>query len=100
MSRIHSADQAAEIIGNGCKASWLKEQARLRQIPFTMPGGRYGWTDAHIDEIIKMFEHRPEPRTPGRPRPRQAAPAAPAPAVTQLRGRVPKRLAALTQVPA
>lgn len=100
MALVHTADQAAEIIGNGCKASWLKEQARLRKIPFTMPGGRYGWTDAHIDEIITMFEHRPEPRTPARTRPRQAAPAVPVPAVTQLHGRVPKRLAALPQVPA
>jgi hypothetical protein len=57
---VYTADEAAAILK--CKPSWLKEKARRRQIPFTMPGGSYGWTPGHLAEIIRLFEHRPADR--------------------------------------
>jgi len=61
MALIHTAEEAAGIIGGACKASWLREKARLREIPFTMIGGSYHFTGAHIDEIIRSFEQQPQP---------------------------------------
>jgi hypothetical protein len=56
----------------GCKESWLEEMARRRKIPFTKIGGALHFTDAHIAEIIALFEVRPTPA------PRAALPEAPA----------------------
>jgi hypothetical protein len=86
---VHTADEAAEILR--CTASWLKEQARLRAIPFTMLGG-YRWTDAHLEEIITLREQRPS--TPAA-RKRASGPALTAvsapESVPQLRPRQPRR---------
>ena len=57
---LYDADEAAAILR--CTASWLKDKARKREIPFTMPGGSYRWTPGHIAEIIRLFEQRPVPR--------------------------------------
>ena len=55
--RVYDPDEAAIILR--CKASWLKEQARRREIPFTMIGGAYRWTDEHLAEIVRLGEHVP-----------------------------------------
>jgi hypothetical protein len=59
VTKTYSASEAAEIIGGKCKASWLREKARRRLIPFTMIAGAYHWTDAQIDAIVKMGEQQP-----------------------------------------
>jgi hypothetical protein len=43
----------------GCSEWWVKEQARRRRIPFSWIGGSYRFTDEHLQEIIRAFEHRP-----------------------------------------
>jgi hypothetical protein len=95
---VYTADEAAAILGGSVKASWLKEMARKREIPFTMLGG-YRWTDAHLEEIIALREHRPAPvqpapaATPRASGRTSAAPAGSAP-VPLLRPRQPRRRAA------
>lgn len=59
---LHTPEQAAAILQ--CKASWLREQARLRAIPFTKIGGAYRFADAHLAEIVAMNEQRPGSATP------------------------------------
>lgn len=89
--RVHTADQAAAIIGGGCKASWLREKARLRKIPFTRLGSGYGWTDAQITETLTILEVRPEPELLSRPRARRP-PAPPPVDVPLLKASVPRRM--------
>jgi excisionase family DNA binding protein len=81
----------------GCSEWWVKEQARRRRIPFTKVGGAYRFTDEHLYEIIRIFEHRPsQPRTSddGVDSQRRAVPARArsAAAHVQLRARQPRRL--------
>jgi hypothetical protein len=57
---IFDAGEAAGILK--CTASWLKEKARRREIPFTKVGGSYGWTPGHLAEIVRLFEYRPAGR--------------------------------------
>lgn len=67
--RLHTPEVAAEALG--CTVSWLKDQARLRRIPFTMVGGQYRFSDSHLEEIIRIFEQRPEsPHLPPAPKPK------------------------------
>lgn len=40
-------------------ASWLERQAAARKIPFTMLGGAYHFTDKHMTEIVRLYEHIP-----------------------------------------
>jgi excisionase family DNA binding protein len=47
----------------GCTASWLKEMARRREIPYTMLSGAYHFTSAHLDEIAAIYEVRPRGAT-------------------------------------
>lgn len=72
---VYNADEAAALLK--CKPRWLKDRARKREIPFTMVGGSYGWTPAHLAEIIRQFEQRPQaarsPRAPSLPKQRDAA---------------------------
>lgn len=74
---VHTAEEAASIIGGSCKSSWLKDQAKSRRIPYTLIGGAYHFTDDHIREILAICEVRPrsgqEP-TPRAARSRHAAP--------------------------
>ena len=43
-----------------CSEWWIKEQARNRRIPFSWIGGSYRFTDEHVEEVIRLFEQRPE----------------------------------------
>jgi hypothetical protein len=69
---LHTADEAAAILK--CTASWLKEKARRREIPFTRISGSYWWTGAHLEEIIRLFEVPALPETPARAPVRRPAP--------------------------
>lgn len=42
------------------RQSWLERQAAGRRIPFTMLGGSYRFTTAHLTQIIQIFETTPE----------------------------------------
>jgi len=91
---VRTLDEAAAILR--VRKSWLERQAAARKIPFTMLGGAYRFTDAHLAEIVRMNEKFPaagEPKvertrcgsqkltqpngasiTPLRPRPRPGGP--------------------------
>lgn len=56
--KLFDADQAGEILQ--CSASWLKRQAKLRRIPFTMIGGQYRFSESHLDRIVRIFEQQPQ----------------------------------------
>jgi hypothetical protein len=87
----------------GCTESWLEEQVRQRRIPFTRLSGAIHFTDAHIQEIIKVFEVRPKEKAAPVPAPATAAyPKRPAPRaavtlptpvrpVVQLKARQPRK---------
>jgi hypothetical protein len=62
--RVYEAVEAAIILR--CKPSWLREKARRREIPFTLIGGAYRWTDAHLAEIIRLGEQAPPTQLPRR----------------------------------
>lgn len=86
---LHTPEQAAEILQ--CKPSWLREQARLRRIPFTKPGGAYRFSDAHLAEIVAMYEQRPGSANPPKVvRRRTGVDAEPA-GVSTLQARRPQR---------
>lgn len=68
---VHTATEAAAIIGGTCKPSWLRQQAREKKIPCRKIGGAYNFSDADIAEILAIVEQRPAEK-----------PAAPAPAKT------------------
>jgi hypothetical protein len=71
---VHTPEQAAEIIGGTCKASWLKAGARAGRFPHVMIGGSYNFTDAQIREIVQLCS------VPAR----QPTPAVPVPAAVKL----------------
>ena len=52
--RIHTKEEAAKILR--VKVSWLERRAAARQIPFSMLGGAYRFTDAHLAEIVRLNE--------------------------------------------
>ena len=64
--RLHTAEEAAAILR--VKQSWLERQAADRKIPFTMLGGSYRFTSAHLEQIIRLHEQAPAPRAPSQPR--------------------------------
>ena len=85
---VYTADEAAVILR--CSADWLKRRAAARLIPFTMLGGSYRFSNAHLQEIIRLNEHPPADRTeqPKRERSRRAGrQQANTAEVTQLRPR-------------
>src|SRR5690349_4719800 len=49
--RLHTAEEAAAILR--VKQSWLERQAADRKIPFTMLGGSYRFTSAHLEQIVR-----------------------------------------------
>jgi excisionase family DNA binding protein len=57
---LYTTDEAAIILR--VKRSWLERQAARRKIPFTMLGGGYRFTAAHLAEIVLMNEESPAPR--------------------------------------
>jgi excisionase family DNA binding protein len=88
---LHTPEEAAELLR--CKPSWLRERARRRDIPFTLIGGAYRFTDDHLNWIVKHFEQQPGP-TEHRAAPRRRTPPATVPTgVTPLRSRKPRRRA-------
>lgn len=84
---VYTADEAAIVLK--CSADWLKRRAAARQIPFTMLGGSYRFSDAHLKEIIRLNEHLPADRSeqPKRERTRRARQQSGTAEVTQLRPR-------------
>lgn len=95
MSDLPSLYTAKEIADSlRVSESWVKERARRREIPFTLVGGAYRFTEAHLEQIIEIFEQRPEstagqvvtaPRRRVQPRPEAAS------AVVPLQARQPRR---------
>ena len=51
---LYTAEEAAEILR--VKKSWLERQAAARKIPFTVLGGSYRFTSAHLAAIVKELE--------------------------------------------
>lgn len=82
----------------GCSEWWVKEQARKGRIPFSWIGGSYRFTHEHLQEIIRVFEHRPAaapagtgPVASGPPAARGRRPrTAPVP-TSRLQARTPRR---------
>ena len=56
---MYTAEEVAEILR--VKKSWLERQAAARKIPFTMLGGSYRFTFAHLAAIVQMHEEAPTP---------------------------------------
>lgn len=81
MSRVYTAAQVAEQLQ--IKESWLRARCEGREVPFTMLGGSYRFTDAHIEAIVRQYEQAPASR---RPVPRAASPKG----VTRLESRKPR----------
>ncbi|MGH3377102.1 MAG: helix-turn-helix domain-containing protein [Actinoallomurus sp.] len=88
---LRTPEEAAILLR--CKSSWLKEKARRREIPFTLIGGAYRFTDAHLDRIIRQFEEQPQQHLPAPAAPRRRKHTEPEPhAVADLQPRLPRRL--------
>jgi len=58
---LYTAEEAAEILR--VKRSWLERQSAARKVPFTMLGGAYRFSLAHLVAIIQMHEQAPDPLT-------------------------------------
>lgn len=84
---VYDPEEAAAMLR--CRPSWLKEKARRREIPFTMIGGSYRWTAAHLAEIVRLGEQ--EASEPLRRSTRQVAAIAPDESAPRLRARPPRR---------
>lgn len=56
---LYTTDEAAVVLR--VKKSWLERQAAGRKIPFTMLGGAYRFTDAHLAAIVRVYEMMPSP---------------------------------------
>jgi len=92
LPRLHTAKEIAAALR--VSESWVKERARLREIPFTLVGGSYRFTAAHLVEIVTIFEKRPEPtrgQVVAASRRRAQPRSLPADAVVPLRARQPQR---------
>lgn len=55
------------------RRSWLERQAANRKIPFTMLGGSYRFTSAHLAQIVEIFESKPAQTHGQKPVTRQAS---------------------------
>lgn len=91
--RWYRADRVAELLD--VKVSWLKEKARLREIPVTpLPCG-YRWSAKQIKEIHEMFAVDPASNAgtlPAGPPQRPKRPASSG-GVTVLKSKRPRRVA-------
>jgi len=58
---LYTAEEAAEILR--VKKSWLERQSAARKVPFTMLGGAYRFSLAHLVAIVQMHEQAPGPLT-------------------------------------
>jgi excisionase family DNA binding protein len=93
---LYTTEEAAAILR--VKKSWLERQAAKRKIPFTLLGGGYRFTSAHLAEIVLMHEEPPVPRTnaPARGKTRRSQRHAPRQGLAPLRPRPrggPRRVA-------
>ncbi|WP_071812594.1 DNA-binding protein [Lentzea guizhouensis] len=90
--KLHKPVDVAKRLG--CSEWWVKEQARRRRIPYSWIGGRYLFTDAHINEIVLICEKRPvsveTPVTHQGESPRSVPSSGEQP-VVRLRARPPRR---------
>jgi hypothetical protein len=73
--------------------SWLQDKACKEEIPCTMLGGAYHFTNEHIADIIRIFERRPKLSQQHQSGTRLAPVPSPEPAVPILRARTPRRMA-------
>jgi excisionase family DNA binding protein len=92
LPRLHTAEEIASALR--VSESWVKERARRREIPFTLVGGSYRFTEAHLEEIVQIFEQRPESihgQVVTAPRRRTKQPAPEQTAVVPLQARQPQR---------
>ena len=89
---LHTPEEAGKILR--CKASWLRDKAQRREIPFTLIGGAYRFSDAHLEWIVNHFEVAPRPHQAPAPRVRPAPEPAPVSGPAQLKARRPRRLRA------
>ncbi|MDI6101877.1 helix-turn-helix domain-containing protein [Actinoplanes sp. NEAU-A12] len=64
---IFTIDEAAVILR--VKKSWLEKKAAARRIPFSMLGGSYHFSPAHLWQIFNEFEQKSESSTPSAPQP-------------------------------
>lgn len=55
--KVYTVEEAAAILR--VKQSWLERQAAARKVPFTMLGGTYRFTSAHLLEIVRLHEAAP-----------------------------------------
>ncbi len=83
--RVLTLDQVAEQLQ--IKPSWLRTQCENRQVPFTMLGGSYRFTEKHVEQIIHHFEKQPRTRPTRTPAPKN---------VTRLKPKTPYRLRKVT----
>ncbi|GAA3771554.1 helix-turn-helix domain-containing protein [Streptomyces chiangmaiensis] len=97
LPHLYRPEEVAEALG--CSAWWVKDRARRGLIPHARIGRSYRFSDAHLAEIVRMNEERPDPQ-PHRPQ-RPSGPAAPrvarpqdegAPPTVRLRARPPRRM--------
>lgn len=51
---LFTKQEAAEILR--VKVSWLERRAATRQIPFSLLGGAYRFTQEHLAEIVRLSE--------------------------------------------
>jgi excisionase family DNA binding protein len=54
---LYTTDEAAKILR--VRKSWLERQAAARRVPFSLLGRSYRFTDAHLIEIVRIFEAGP-----------------------------------------
>lgn len=59
-----------------CTESWLKNKAKARAIPVRLIGGAYAWTDADLEEILRITYRPPAPASAAAAR-RRPTPAPP-----------------------
>lgn len=73
---------------------WVREQCRRGLFPHIRAAGAIRFTDAHVAEIIRLLEQRPDQQgqqSRGTAARRPVKPPASAQVVTQLRARPPRR---------
>lgn len=58
LPRLYTAKEIAEALR--ATENWVKERARRRQIPFTLVGGSYRFSEEHLEQIIEIFEQLPQ----------------------------------------
>ena len=53
---VYTPEQAAERLGNVVSAAWLRRKAGRREIPCTRIGGKVGFTQKNLDDIVERFD--------------------------------------------